>query len=301
MHIVGKFIQQSALVVKKQPWVEIVFPACCVSCKDDLQVSNLLAQEQRIAPTLNGNLLDRTSFSGTESGGEAPLASPDPASSLGFQTWQEFTWCRSCWKQIQQVFAAKCPRCAAGMNCPSPFGDRCANCLKTEFKFARTIAIGNYTGLLRELVVRMKNQHDEVLAIQLGRLLGYQLLGHGWTDFDCLVPVPLHWTRRLKRGFQATELLSDQISALTRIPNNPTLLRAVRAMKKQGTLSGKARIENVRDAYAVNPKFDLRGKRVLLVDDVMTSGATSSELARILKARGASEVDVAVVTRGGMR
>jgi ComF family protein len=167
--------------------------------------------------------------------------------------------------------------------------------------FDRALAIGNYSGLLRELVVRMKNQHDEVLAIQFGIRLGYELLGQGWTDYDFLVPVPLHWSRRLKRGFQATDLLSEQIARVTGIRKCEKILKAVRATQKQGMLSFPARIANVRNAYAVQTQSAVKRRRVLLIDDVLTTGATTSELARILKANGAAEVNVAVVARGGLK
>jgi ComF family protein len=172
--------------------------------------------------------------------------------------------------------------------------------LQAHFKFDQAIAVGNYEGLVRDLVVRMKNRHDDVLAIHLGKRLAFELLGQGLTEFDQLIPVPLHWSRRLKRGFQATEILSDQISRITGIPQRLRTLQTKRATAKQGTLSVSARQANVRNAFSVSRKSRCKGARILLVDDVMTTGATASEIARVLKAAGASHVGVAVIARGGV-
>lgn len=144
----------------------------------------------------------------------------------------------------------------------------------------------------------MKNQRDEPLAIQLGTLLGFELLANGWTEFDQIVPVPSHWIRKFKRGFQAADVIADTLSQRLGVPKSVRTVRTTRTTKKQGTLSTTARIANVRDAFELYPKADVRGQRILLVDDVLTSGATTSELARVLKRRGAAEVSVAVVARG---
>ena len=74
---------------------------------------------------------------------------------------------------------------------------------RADLRFEKAVAIGNYQGLLQELVIRMKNQHDEAIAIQLGTLLGYQLIERGLNSFDSVIAVPTHWWRRLKRGFCA--------------------------------------------------------------------------------------------------
>ena len=191
-----------------------------------------------------------------------------------------------------------CGRCGARLLQSSPYPDTCALCHGQDFRFDRAVAVGNYQGLLQDLVVRMKNQHDETIAVQLGNLLGYQLASEGWVEFDRAVSVPTHWWRRLKRGFCAAELIGNSLSKLLGLKFSTNLVRAIRPTKKQGTLSTRGRFSNVRGAFGINSKTTFTGQRLLLIDDVMTSGATTSEVARILKQKGAAEVYVAIVARG---
>jgi ComF family protein len=285
MTIAGRLFKHAAAAIARQPWIEMLFPANCISCGVELpnerQTSSVTIVEE---PGLSHNpddfgLRDRES---------------------GFQDWQASNWCRKCWMQIESRTSYHCSKCGAGLSRPTPVAGRCGNCVRTSFKFDHALAVGNYQGLLRELVIRMKNQHDDVLAIQLGNRLAYKLIGQGWTEFDQLVPVPLHWSRRLRRGFQATEILSERISRLTGIRKSTNTVLISRATAKQGTLSSTARIANVRHAFAVRPNAIKPGARILVVDDVMTTGATTSEIARVLKAGGADYVGVAVVARGGV-
>ncbi len=193
---------------------------------------------------------------------------------------------------------SRCRRCGAGLYRPNPFSDQCAHCMHSDLRFDQTLAVGNYQGLLKELVVRMKNQHDDVLAYHLGHRMAYELIGHGWTDVDSVLPVPSHWLRRLNRGFQASEILADQVSRLLQIPLNTHALYVARPTKKQGMLSETARRKNVRNAFGLRKGSSVKGKSILIIDDVATSGATLSEIARLLKSNGASQVRVAVVARG---
>lgn len=285
MTIVGRLFKRAAAAIAGQPWIEMVFPANCVSCGDELPVEkrgNVSSLVQESGPS---NELSRIADSNRE---------------LSFQDWQASNWCHKCWVQIENRTKHRCVKCGAGLSRPSPFAGHCGSCLRIRLKFDQALAVGNYQGLLRELVIRVKNQHDDVLAIQLGNRLAYELIGNGWTDFDQLVPVPLHWSRRLRRGFQATDILSDRISRLTGIRKCTDTVLISRSTAKQGTLSSTARIANVRNAFAVRPNTIKPGARILVVDDVMTSGATTSEIARVLKAGGAEFVGVAVVARGGV-
>ena len=192
-----------------------------------------------------------------------------------------------------------CGKCGARLSQSSPYPDRCALCHGLDLRFDKAIAIGNYQGLLQELVIRMKNQRADAVAMQLGRLLGYQLIADGLVGFDRVIAVPTHWWRRLKRGFCAADLIADRVSELIEVSLSKQVVRAVRPTKKQGTLSTRGRFANVRGAFAINPREkNLQGSKVILIDDVMTSGATTSEVARILKRAGVAEVLVAVVARG---
>lgn len=284
MTIVGRLFKRAGTAILGQPWIEMVFPATCISCGDELPSERC------------GSLSTLAQDQGSSN---EPSRLVDSNQEKSFQDWQASNWCHKCWEQIEQRIRYRCSKCGAGLSRPSPLAGHCGNCFRANLKFDQTLALGNYQGLLRDLVIRLKNQHDDVLAIQLGNRLAYELIGHGWTDFDQLVPVPLHWSRRLRRGFQATEILSERISRLTGIRKCTKTVLVSRATAKQGTLSSTARIANVRNAFAIKAKTIKAGARILVVDDVMTSGATTSEIARVLKAAGAGFVGVAVLARGG--
>jgi len=114
---------------------------------------------------------------------------------------------------------------------------------------------------------------------------------------DLLTSVPLHWRRRLRRGFDQADLLGQRLSRFLQIPLSERNLRRIRATASQTGLSESKRRENVRGAFGVRRPDEVKGKRVLLVDDVMTTGATASECARTLISAGAKEVSVLVVAR----
>ncbi len=219
-------------------------------------------------------------------------------SGLAFMQWQLSHWCDPCWQKLRNRSELVCRKCGARLMQSSPYSGECMLCHGHDLRFDNAVALGNYQGLLQELVIRMKNQHDEALAIQLGKLLGYELISQGASTFDLAVAVPTHWWRRLKRGFCAAELICGSVGELLGVRSTPRLLRSVRSTRKQGTLTTQGRFANVRGAFALGRNSKLTGQRILLVDDVMTSGATTSEAARVLKRAGAGEVCVAVVARG---
>jgi ComF family protein len=159
--------------------------------------------------------------------------------------------------------------------------------------------LGIYGGAVRDLVLRMKQARNESLSLAAGRLLAERIAITLDADpADIVVPVPMHWVRRLIRGVNVAELLAESIAARLRIRFDTGVIRCCRKTDKQGTLTPAERRTNVRGAYRVPADSSLRGAHVLLIDDVMTTGATASEIARVLRRSGARSVSVAVVARG---
>jgi ComF family protein len=114
--------------------------------------------------------------------------------------------------------------------------------------------------------------------------------------FDVIVPVPLHAARQRERGFNQASLLADLLSAQTSIPSRP-LLERIRYTTTQTALDRSQRMENLHNAFRLRKKADVRGLRVLLIDDVLTTGSTLSECARVLKRAGANSVYAATAAR----
>ena len=108
----------------------------------------------------------------------------------------------------------------------------------------------------------------------------------------------MSWSRRLLRGTNNVDLLADGMTEKLRVPNHKHLLALRRKTKRQSTLSPALRLKNMRGAFGVSSQYVIKGARILLVDNILTTGATATDAARALQAAGALKVDVAVVGRG---
>jgi ComF family protein len=116
-------------------------------------------------------------------------------------------------------------------------------------------------------------------------------------DADCLVPVPLHWSRLLARRFNQAALLAHAVGREAALPVLPDTLVRRRRTRSQGRLSPDARRRNLRGAFAVRGRDAIAGRRIVLVDDVMTTGATAEACVRVLERAGAGAVDVLTLAR----
>jgi len=166
--------------------------------------------------------------------------------------------------------------------------------------FDETLALGVYEGLLRDWLLRMKKESGNSLTLAVAELLWQRQAERlvAWQP-DVVVPVPMHWGRRLLRGTNSPTILAERLSQRMRVPLAANLLRRTRATEPQFNLPPSERLRNVRGAFAVKMGYHLEGAQVLVVDDILTTGATCSVIARVLKQRGASRVAVAIVGRAG--
>lgn len=169
----------------------------------------------------------------------------------------------------------------------------CGDCLSHPPHYDRARAAMMYNDSSRSLILMFKHG-DKTL---LNQSFGAMLAGAGadlFTHCDLILPVPLHRWRLLRRRYNQSALLAYKLHALTRIPTNPFILERVRATPPQGHLSPLERAENVKSAFFISPKNakKIAGKNVIVVDDVMTTGATANECAQILKKSGAARVDI---------
>jgi len=176
----------------------------------------------------------------------------------------------------------------------------CGECRADEAAFDGARSFGLYAGKLRKAVLRVKFSGDERLGMRLGELLAAtwdSLPQAGEIDSCLIVPVPLHPSRRRERGFNQSEVLAvglaralrrQRAEAAPRVAKD--CLRRKRATPPQTGLSVAARRENLRGAFEVIKPDAIRGRTIVLVDDVMTTGATLSACARALKHAGAAQV-----------
>ena len=146
-------------------------------------------------------------------------------------------------------------------------------------------SIFHFEGRAAQAVRRLKYERATALTDPLAGLMRAGWQEHGLTDFDAIVPIPIHWRRRTVRGFNQAELLCRALPAGS---VRPDLMQRIRATRPQVELSGAERLQSLTGAFAASP--ECKGKRVLLVDDVCTSGGTLIAASQALLEAGAKEV-----------
>ena len=164
--------------------------------------------------------------------------------------------------------------------------------------FDKVYSFGSYEGNLRELIHLFKFSGITTLAKPFGNFLRQALPREA--GFDVIVPMPLHWTKRYSRGYNQSQLLSKEISKVWKIPVR-NVVRRVRRTEAQAGLSSAQRRLNVRAAFRARAKHNVTGLSILLVDDVLTTGATASACARELKRAGAAHVALLTLARRDRR
>jgi ComF family protein len=160
--------------------------------------------------------------------------------------------------------------------------------------FDRALSFGEYTGALRRSIHLLKYGGIQALARPLGRLLVSAVPRDD--RFDVVVPMPLHWSRRWKRGFNQSELLARIVARRLGAPLSAALRRK-RATPPQAGLTNAQRRKNVAGAFEVGKRHLIANKHVLLIDDVLTTGATVNAAAAALKRAGARRVTVLTLAR----
>ena len=207
--------------------------------------------------------------------------------------------CSCCWKNVRFIEPPFCERCGLPFEGDIATSFECRNCAQMDLHFSRARSAVAARGLVLEIIHRYKYQRalwfETFLADLLVRQAAPALREDPW---DMIVPVPLHRLKKEEREFNQAERMALRLSSATGIPMASKALSRVEPTQTQTRLSRAERDSNVRNAFALHRPPSLKGKRVVLVDDVFTTGATASACAKVLKAAGASEVAVWTVARG---
>jgi ComF family protein len=206
--------------------------------------------------------------------------------------------CSSCWVEIGFIERPYCERLGTPFphDSGAPLLSPAAIAAPPAFERARAAA--RYSDVARELVHLLKYGDRLDLAGPLGRWMaraGTELLA----DADALVPVPLHWSRLWQRRFNQSAMLARAVSPIARVPVADHILARTRATTPQVGLARGERARNVQGAFTV-PKaarIDVKGRKLVVIDDVLTSGATADACASVLRRAGALRVDVLVFAR----
>ncbi|MDE0207865.1 MAG: ComF family protein [Candidatus Tectomicrobia bacterium] len=212
--------------------------------------------------------------------------------------------CAGCWVSVKFMRPPVCAQCGTPFQAPveaiGAVNHRCGRCVTRPPHYERARAVGLYEGTLREVIHAMKYRPVFGLVRPLAELLcGWFSVYWGHRVPDALVPVPLHRLRLRRREFDQAQALAGELGRQVGVPVwSDTLIRHVSTRSQIG-LSAVERRRNIRGAFRVEPRRSCRGKSLLLIDDVYTTGATALECARVLKRAGAARVDVYTVARVG--
>jgi ComF family protein len=206
-----------------------------------------------------------------------------------------FYLCPACREALVPVLNP-CPRCAAPRG-PYVHGRRCKACRPLRPAFTGAVAAAEYREPVSGMILGLKYGGERFQAFALGDMLaGAVREAPFMARLDVIVPIPLARTRRRERGFNQSELLAVEVGRIVRLPVRNRWLRRVLATLPQAGLSRAARLRNLEGCFKTRARA-VRGRTVLLVDDVLTTGATLSEAARTLKRAGAKAVFAAAVAR----
>jgi competence protein ComFC len=209
--------------------------------------------------------------------------------------------CQDCWDGLLATGGADyCRRCGRDA---TPYGivaGACPDCQGKDIYFDRIARAGVYDQSLRAMILAFKNGRTELAAV-LAFLANSALQTSDFRrDVELFVPVPLHWSRRLHRGYNQSHVLARKLKhATARI--NTDLVRIRRTTAQPTMTSFAARARNVAGAFAVRKGHRFASRRVCLVDDIKTSGATLNECASVLKQAGAAQVFALVLAVAGQK
>jgi ComF family protein len=211
------------------------------------------------------------------------------------------TLCKDCWGELISCAGGDyCRRCGRDVSRYGLVGGACPDCQSKEIYFDEIARSGIYGGALSKMVLSFKKGRTE-LDSMLGFLANSALEGGGFAgEIEFFVPVPLHFSRRLSRGYNQSLVLAKKLKHPT-AKINTELVRIRRTKLQPAMVSEAARAKNVAGAFAVRRGHQFGGRSVCLVDDIKTSGATLNECAKTLKEAGASKVFALVLAVAGQK
>ena len=203
--------------------------------------------------------------------------------------------CSQCANDLGYITGLRCQACGGNIN---GVLELCQECLSNPRPWQRGYSAFYFTGLARRLIHRFKYQGD----VALSRMLAVHAC-EVWAqetdffDYQYVVPVPLYWYKKLRRGYNQSEILAREFCRITDIPYSNALQRK-KWTTSQARLTRQKRKKNLKNAFAVKKRTDLLHANILLVDDVFTTGLTLTACSKALNAAGCKRVDVLTIARG---
>lgn len=217
---------------------------------------------------------------------------------LPLEGWTRTPVCQDCWDRVAPANPAHaCIRC--GMEVANPHAldeaGHCAPCIAKPPAYDRFVSFNRHEGVLRKLIHLLKYDQLQPLARPLAAKLAE--LRPAILPTDLVLGIPLHWRRRRERGFNQSALIAAQAAAAWGLPFDNGILKRTKPTPPQAGLTRAERLVNVRGAFKVRRPQAVQGRRIVIIDDVMTTGATLDACARALKRAGAEAVIAVTLAR----
>ncbi len=215
--------------------------------------------------------------------------------------------CFSCDKRLVKNEKVLCNKCENSLEIITNVCDICGSILESEncnicqvndFYFDKARSIYKFNDTVQKLIHELKYNDFKIIAKFFGRKVNnYFEKFSPFSKIDMIVPVPLHRTKKRSRGFNQSELLASAISDQINIKHIPKLLKRTKFTDSQTKLSRSERQNNVAEAFKVNAKFDVKGKNILVVDDVFTTGSTVNSISRLLREQDVGKIFIFTIAR----
>jgi len=201
--------------------------------------------------------------------------------------------CEGCWSKIQVISGSHCATCGCPLDEPAP---TCTNCESETLHFDRARILSPFDETIQSLIHQLKYRGKRSIGHRLGTMLGALIASDGDSDgADVIVPIPLHPSRKKERGYNQSALVASAMGDRLGIEVSTDLIVRTRRTATQTKLNAEERARNVAGAFEVVHPEPVRGKEVLLVDDVLTTGATVNACAQVLLEAGAKRVCLAAL------
>jgi competence protein ComFC len=224
---------------------------------------------------------------------------PAHCAGCGFSLEADAYVCAVCLRQAKRIKEPRCETCSQPFDGAIEGAFTCANCEGRRFHFTCAISPYRSRGIVRELIHRFKYDRQLYLRHVLARWLADGLNDSrlASSSIDAVVPVPLHPRRQREREFNQADVLAKLLAPAAHCPVLPAL-RRVRYTSTQTRLDRQERMENLRNAFQMRKHCHVQGKNLVLIDDVLTTGSTVDECARVLREADAASVTVLTIARG---
>ncbi|MDR3031183.1 MAG: ComF family protein [Holosporales bacterium] len=212
---------------------------------------------------------------------------PEKCLLCGCEIFQKGVFCPKCFPKLTFIDHPICERCGKPLELAIDGIELCFRCVdsKIEFDFCRSLLV--YDAYSKKLVMKIKKQADSLIAQKCCSIIAAKYKTKIF-DTDFIIPTPSHWSRILRRGYNPATIIAKELSKILNIPVNANVLKRIRKTEYQKNKSISEREENVKGAFSC--LRDISGKKVILVDDVFTTGATLNECSKILKSFGAKVI-----------